>query len=139
MFCINCGKEIPDESNYCLFCGILLPGKNVNSLIKMDEGKTLVVVNCNKIFGWGKSKIKIFVGGNLIKDIQNGSSVSFEIENGNHIVFCEAKWCKKSDAIEIKANSNEIVFSVELPNKLTGFDNKLALIKTKETEANTWE
>ncbi|MDR0553527.1 MAG: zinc ribbon domain-containing protein [Treponema sp.] len=139
MFCIKCGKEIPDESNYCLYCGILLPGKSANNLIKTNEGKTLVVINCNKRFGWGKYKIKIFIDGNHVKDIQNGSSISFEIENGKHIVFCDAIWCKKSDVIEIIANSNEINFFVEFPSLSSYDDYKLSLIKTKETEANTWE
>jgi antitoxin component of MazEF toxin-antitoxin module len=35
---------------------------------------------------------------------KNGDSVSFEIENGKHIVFCEAKWCKRSDAVKIIVN-----------------------------------
>jgi hypothetical protein len=139
MFCIKCGKEIPDESNFCLYCGILIPGKSINNLIKKNEGKTLVVVNCNKEFGWGLYKVKIFIDGNFIKDVKNGNSVSFEIENGKHIVFCEAKNCRSSEAIEIIANSNEISFSVAFPPAFYSLDYKLTLTKTKETEANTWE
>jgi hypothetical protein len=77
MFCIKCGKEIPDESNYCLYCGILLPGKNINSLIKIGEGKTLIVVNCNFVKNWKKYKINIFVNGNLEKTVNNGGNISF--------------------------------------------------------------
>jgi hypothetical protein len=139
MFCLKCGKEIPDESNYCLYCGILLPKKGENNLIKKNEGKTLVVVNCNKVSGWFSYKIKIFIDGNLIKEVKNGGSVSFEIENGKHIVFCESKYCKRSDAIEIIANSNEISFSVAFPPLFYTFDYKITFTKIKETEAGTWE
>jgi hypothetical protein len=139
MFCIKCGKEIPDESNYCLYCGILLPGKNISSLIKIGEGKTLIVVNCNFVKNWKKYKINIFVDGNLEKTVNNGGNISFEIENGKHIVFCEAPGCQRSDAIEIIANSNEIYFSVAFPPITLSYDFKIIITKTKETDAGTWE
>ena len=139
MFCFKCGKEIPDESNYCLYCGVLLPGNNINSLIKKDGGKTLIDINCTKEFGWGRYRIKIFMDGNFINEIKNGGSVSFEIENGKHIFYCESTWCKRSDAIEIIANSNVIKFSVGFPPAFYSFEYKLIITKTNETEANTWE
>jgi hypothetical protein len=139
MFCLKCGKEIPDESNYCLYCGVLLSGNNANSLVKGSGGKTLLDINCKKEFGWGRYKIKIIMDGNFIKEIKNGDSVSFEIENGKHIIYCESSWCKRSDAIEINANSNVINFSVAFPPAFTSFDYTLLLTKTKETETGSWE
>jgi len=138
MFCIKCSKEIPDESIYCMYCGNLLPVKNVNSLIKIDYGKSLIVVNCSKEFGWGLYKIKIFVDGNLINTVKNGGSISFEVENGKHIIYCEASFCKRSDAIEIISNSNEINFSVAFPPAFS-YDYKLIFTKTVETKVGTWE
>lgn len=34
MFCSKCGKKIPDESNYCLFCGFQL---NTNEESQIEE------------------------------------------------------------------------------------------------------
>jgi hypothetical protein len=98
-----------------------------------------VVVNCNKEFGWGSYKIRIFIDGELIREIKNGDSVSYEIENGKHIIFCEAKNCKRSEAVEIITKSNEIGFSVAFPPVFYSLDYKLTLTKTYETEADTWE
>jgi hypothetical protein len=132
MFCKSCGKEIPDNSNFCLYCGISLSEVKTNEITKM--GISLITIKSKKIFGWGKYKIKIFVDGNFIKDVINGESVSFEIENGKHIIFCEAKWCNISDSIEIEAESNEICFSVSL-----SYSYKIILTKTRETKKDTWE
>jgi hypothetical protein len=138
MYCLKCGKEIPEESNYCLYCGVLQPGKDL-TIVKTGQGKALIEMNCNKEFGWGWYKIKIFIDGELIKTVKNGASVSFEIDNGKHIVYCESSWCKRSVPIEIIANSNKISFSVAFPPAYTTFDYTVILTKTKETEAGTWE
>ena len=139
MFCLSCGKEIPDNSNYCLYCGIALPGRNNNSIMKVDGNRALIVVNSTKVKWWNKYKINIFVDGNFINDVKNGESVSFEIENGKHIIYCECKsgWCKRSEAIEIDTKSNEIHFSAAFP-PAWGTDYKLTLTKIKETDPGTW-
>jgi hypothetical protein len=139
MFCLKCGKKIPDESNYCLYCGVFLSENNGNSLVKGGRGKALVDINCKKDFNWLFYKIKIFVDGDLIKTIKNGGSACFEIDNGKHIIFCEASMCKRSEVIEIIANSNKINFYVAFPPAFTTLDYSLTLTKTKETDAGTWE
>jgi hypothetical protein len=139
MFCSNCGKEIPENSNYCLYCGVLLSGKGLDKIIKTSKGKTLVVVNSQKSWSWALSKIKIFIDGDFIKEVKNGGSISIEIDNGKHIIFCESSWCKRSDAIEITANSNELYFSAAFPPMSTSLDYKITLTKIKETEEGTWE
>jgi hypothetical protein len=136
MFCKSCGKEIPNNSNFCLYCGISLSAVITNEIIR--KGMSLIVVNSEKRFGWWKYKIRIFIDGSFIKEVINGGSVSFEIENGKHIIFCKAKWCKISDPIEIRAESNEIHFYATFPD-MWWYDYKLILTKTKETETGTWE
>jgi hypothetical protein len=135
---MKCGKEIPEESNYCLYCGVLQPGKDL-AIVKTGKGQSLIEMNCKKEFGWGWYKIKICVDGDQIMTIKNGASVSFEIDNGKHIIYCESSWCKRSEPIEIIANSNYIKFSVAFPPAFSSFDYILTLTKTKETEAGTWE
>jgi rRNA maturation endonuclease Nob1 len=39
MYCLNCGKEIPDISKFCLYCGTELSVKNDNAIINVDGGK----------------------------------------------------------------------------------------------------
>jgi len=139
MFCKNCGEEIPDNSNFCLFCGISLSGIKTNEIIR--KGMSLIAVKNEKKSGWGKYKIRIFVDGDFTKDVINGGDVSFEIENGKHIVYCEAKWCNRSDPIEIKAESNQIHFSASFPDiwTLSYNNSKIILTKTRETEIGTWD
>jgi len=132
MYCIKCGKNIPDESIYCMFCGILLNNKT-DLIIINNEKKTLIVVEGKKS-GWGKYKIKIFVDNNNIKEIKSNNSTSFEIINGRHIIYCETSFSVSSIPIEIVAKSNEIHFSVTL-----NLNYELIMIKTKETDEGTWE
>ena len=102
MFCKSCGKAIPDDSNFCAYCGISLSGIKTNEIVR--KGMSLITVN-----------------------------------NGKHIIFCEAKWCNRSDPIEINADSNEIHFSTTFPETYFNWNYKLILTKTKETEIGTWE
>jgi hypothetical protein len=136
MFCKHCGKEIPDNSNFCLYCGGALSDNKIEKIIK--NGKTLVIIKREKIFGWGLYKIKIYMDGNFVRDVKSGNTISFEIENGKHIFFCEAKLCERSDSIGIEADSNEIHFSVTFSSSMSMYY-KVILTKTMETEKGTWE
>ena len=160
MFCNKCGKELPEESSYCLHCGITLSHINTDSLIK-KEGKALIsvefqnnnnsrplarlnIVNISSKFIHLLQilniiySVKIFIDGIKIKELKKGNTALYETDNGKHIVFCEAFGYNRSDAIEIQADSNEIHFNVTFPY-MFGFDRKLILTKTLETEAGTWE
>lgn len=57
-FCPNCGKEIPDESHFCLECGCSIDGKSGHSKIsdKFSNGKIFLAL----IF------VVLIVGGALI-------------------------------------------------------------------------
>ena len=103
-----------------------------NEIIKKSRAQ--ISVRCEKKFGWSSCKVKIFVDGNFIRDVKGGDTVSFEIENGKHIIYCEEKHCEISDAFEIKADSNEICFSVTYPSASTTMHYKVILTKIKETE-----
>ncbi|MDR2176854.1 MAG: zinc ribbon domain-containing protein, partial [Treponema sp.] len=98
MFCKNCGKDIPDYSNFCLYCGTLLSESKNEEIIR--KGKSIIILKNEKRLGWGLYKLKIFIDGDFIKAVKNGNSVSFEVENGKHIIFCEATFCERSDPIE---------------------------------------
>lgn len=37
MFCSNCGKELPDESEFCGYCGSNLKGKTKNKGDNQDK------------------------------------------------------------------------------------------------------
>jgi hypothetical protein len=138
MFCKKCGKEIPDDSNFCQYCGVSLSNNKANDIIK--KGKTLITIKHEKKFGWGLYKIKIYIDGSFIKEIKSGKIVSFEIENGRHIIFCEAKRCERSESVEINADSNEIYFSATFNLFYSQSQNyKVILTKTMETEKGTWE
>ncbi|MDR2136618.1 MAG: DUF2846 domain-containing protein, partial [Treponema sp.] len=95
------------------------------------------ILKNEKRLGWGWYKLKIFIDGDFIKAVKNGGSVSFEVENGKHTIFCEATFCERSDPIEIMADSNEIHFSAVFPSSMS-MHYKITLTKTLETEKNTW-
>lgn len=60
MHCINCGKEIEDQSEFCIFCGNKLINNKSSNSIKIDErskvnsnkvGKILLVISLLMIVG----------------------------------------------------------------------------------------
>jgi hypothetical protein len=138
MFCKACGKKIPEDSNFCLYCGASVADTGVNNIA--GKGKALISIRHEKSFGWGLYKIKIFVDGNFIQDIKSGKTASFEVENGKHIIYCSASFCDRSEPVEIRADSNEIHFSAVFSSAFSmngGY--RVILTKTRETEKGTWE
>jgi len=75
MFCVKCGKELPDDSQFCSKCGAnLSPIDNKHAAgtqIELYEGKFLLAIERQKAFGGMASKIKVFIDGSMVKELSN--------------------------------------------------------------------
>lgn len=90
MFCNKCGREIPDESKFCRFCG----NKIDRELFEQNEqqisnNKTVKVVfsRRKRMMGWA-IPMRIFIDKNQVASLSNGASQEVEVTAGIHkVVF----------------------------------------------------
>ncbi len=89
MFCNKCGKEIPNESEFCKFCGTKIDRALFEQNIKAPENKTVKVVFTRRKRLMGCAiPIRIFVDGNNVASLKNGASAEVELPAGTHkVVF----------------------------------------------------
>jgi len=82
MFCQNCGKQIPDESKFCLFCG-----KEISKIIKIDEPiNSKMPVSVSRLIVWllnemedkGRGKVSKKLGLNFQLVDENGDQTSYD-------------------------------------------------------------
>jgi len=106
MFCTNCGKEIPNESQYCKFCGEKVNSKNIQEDKKeLNINKTVkVTFERKKSFIGCAVPMRIYVDGNMIAVLKNGAAQQIDIPSGKHKVIVEM-WSAVSE--------NEVEFSSE--------------------------
>ncbi|WRK52022.1 zinc-ribbon domain-containing protein [Coprobacillaceae bacterium CR2/5/TPMF4] len=63
MFCINCGKQIPDDATFCPKCGtkIFVESTNQSNTTYTNNQKTNNKVNLNEPFKWHAGAIIWFI------------------------------------------------------------------------------
>jgi hypothetical protein len=140
VFCIKCGIELPDGSNFCSKCGTNLGATNNDT---PKNGKCLFNIERKKAWGGMLGSIKVYIDGELIKELLNGEVFSSVLKNGKHILYCDSFGYNRT-SLEFVGNSNEISFFVSYPStvqQLTTVNisgQTLILHKTKETEPGTY-
>ena len=77
MYCTSCGKEIPDNSRFCTFCGNSLNTQENSKMIKLK------VTRKKKLLGCAIS-MKVLVDGNQIAALKNDNSVEIDLPAGEH-------------------------------------------------------
>jgi len=145
MFCMNCGAEIPDNSNFCSKCGKNLSLSNDNPINPINRGKCLFTIERESRLWYGIAvKIKIYIDDKLVKELSNGEEFSLEIDNGKHNLRCEMPRAIGHTEYEFIGNSNKVFFTVNFPSmSSTVFEPfkkiQLILVKVKETEPGTFK
>lgn len=77
MYCTNCGKEIPDNSQFCTFCGNSLNTPNNSKMIKLKVTRKKKLIGC-------AIPMKVLVDGNQIASLKNNNSIEIDIPAGEH-------------------------------------------------------
>ena len=83
MFCTNCGKEIPDSSQFCEYCG-----KSTQS--KPQSTKNIqVTIQRRKRFTGCAIPMSVFIDNQKVAKLKNGESTQIEVPAGKHQVIVE--------------------------------------------------
>ena len=74
MFCTNCGKEIPDSSQFCEYCG-----KSTQS--KLQSTKNIqVTIQRRKKFTGCAIPMSVFIDNQKVAKLKNGESTQIEVD-----------------------------------------------------------
>jgi hypothetical protein len=139
MFCIKCGKQLPDGSNFCSNCGTNLASSNEKVT---ESGKCLFSIERKSAFGGMAAKTKVYLDGALVKELSSGEKFSLEIDNGKHNLYCEAFGMDRTQSFEFTGDNNEISYFVSYPSMTQSMFNvggrSLILNKQRETQSGTY-
>ena len=142
MFCIKCGTKLPEGSNFCSKCGANLSSTNENTPPN-KEGKCLFLIEMKKAFGGMAAKTKVYIDGNLVKELASGESFSLVLNNGKHNLYCDALGMDRTQSFEFIGDNNEISYYVQYPSmtqSMTNFGGRSLIVnKTKETNPGTYD
>ena len=84
MFCMKCGKELPDGAEFCAFCGTKIGGMR-EGVVEAPAEKyyTVVIKREKKTFGMAQV-YDLFIDGELVSQLKNGGSFTIELPAGQH-------------------------------------------------------
>ena len=90
MFCRNCGKELPENSNFCTSCGAKCDAnieQNNNCEVQpanQNSKSVKVVINRIKKMIGCAVPMKIIIDGNQVASLKNGANVEVDLPVGEH-------------------------------------------------------
>ena len=144
MFCIKCGTQLPDGSNFCSKCGTDLSSPNSTDTAATKYGKCLFSIERRKGLLGGIGVInKIYIDGALVKELSNGETFSLVLNNGKHNLYCDAIGMDRTQSFEFTGDDNETAYFVQYPSmaqSMTNFGGRSLIVnKVKETQPGTYK
>lgn len=94
MFCTNCGKEIPDISNFCTYCGSKVKKSEVNIKIEDEQEKSnektiKVVFHRLKKFIGCAVPITVYIDKKVVGSLDNDGILEVDVPYGTHNIILE--------------------------------------------------
>ena len=77
LFCTNCGKQLPKEARFCLYCG---------SPIISSHGSTVTIVGY-KEYVMSQSSVKVYIRGEKIGEVGYNEMITVHIDYPCKLVF----------------------------------------------------
>ena len=93
MFCYKCGKEIPDNSLFCSFCGAKLPTGNAVESSPAVKMVTLTIDRASQVY-LINPPIKVIIDNDIRLSVENGRSEQVQLAPGSHHVELSASMRK---------------------------------------------
>lgn len=105
MYCINCGKEIADDSKFCTYCGS-------EALITNNVGK--ITIRRNERFSGWLLDLRVYIDGKYIGSVSNGGVITRDISFGKHSITVGYLAGKSMQQIEVRQEAPNIYVEVEM-------------------------
>ena len=90
MNCLNCNKEISDNSLFCPFCGTKVNNEANGNLIPLTITREKKLMGCAIPFS-------VFVDGVRVGDLKNGNFLQCSVGLGKHTVLIK---CVEKDVVQ---------------------------------------
>lgn len=101
MYCHKCGKQIPDDSAFCSYCGTSIaphPEKQQGFRLTIDRKSQVYLVN---------PPIKVSIDGDTLLSVDNGKVAEVTVSPGLHTIELKASF--RSKRLEVDVQKNTIV------------------------------
>lgn len=111
MYCYKCGKQIPDDSAFCSYCGATITTHNAEE----PQGFRLIIDRKSQLY-LVNPPIKVTIDGSTFLSVDNGKFVEVTVSPGIHTIDFKASFRSKTLEIDIQKDTVvEIGF-----NRMTG-------------------
>lgn len=115
MFCYKCGKEIPDNSLFCSFCGAKLPTGDAAESAPSQEMVTLIIDRSSQVY-LINPPIKAVIDNKIRLSIENGQSEQLQLTPGVHHIELSASMRKTAIDLDLQKDT---VLTISF-NRLSG-------------------
>lgn len=115
MFCYKCGKEIPDSSLFCSYCGAKLPTGNAAESTPVAEMVTLTIDRSSQVY-LINPPIKAVIDNKIRLSVENGRSEQVQLTPGVHHVELSASMRKTVVDLDLQKDT---VLTISF-NRLSG-------------------
>lgn len=111
MYCYKCGKQIPDDSAFCSYCGAAI----AQPTTEVPQGFRLIIDRKSQMY-LVNPPIKATIDGRTLLSVDNGKFVEVTVSPGLHTIELKASFRSKKLEIDIQKDTVvEIGF-----NRMTG-------------------
>lgn len=153
MFCKNCGKQIPNNSKFCTYCGCNVAKKetlqddvgikkqeNINFLKdevkvenpKIEDDKIAIQENVSNKFDSKQSKNKVVING----ENKNGEDLITKVENNSSNKKIDKKWIVIASVLVVASIAVFCFFKYN--NSDTNLEQNLVNAEYESTKAGEW-
>ncbi len=117
MYCFKCGKQIPDESVFCSFCGTRVDGSETSSNgAAIEEVKYALTIDRKSQPYLINPPVKVIIDGDIRFGVDNGKTETVPVSSGRHQIELKMSVRQKNIEVDIQKDTTiEIGF-----NRLTG-------------------
>lgn len=118
MFCYKCGKEIPDNSLFCSFCGSKLPMGNTAEATSTPDMFTLTIDRSSQVY-LINPPIKAVIDNKIRLSVENGRSEQVQLTPGAHHIELSASMRTTVVDLDLQKDSVLTIGFNRLSGKIT--------------------